>query len=347
MSYRKFQVYFFVTLLVLSATMTLLVFRSYLTLLAFGGVLAVLARTPYMYLKKKLKSETAAAFTVVLGIGLVMLIPVAFFLATLSAELISLVASSKDMFGAEQMNDFLLRVLPVSFHDQIPAVMDESLKLVRTVVEAMSTNLFNILSNLFGMFFGFIVILISTYYLLKDGGKVKKELLVLSPLGDDQDELVFKRVFTAVEAVMGGVLVMSLLKGVLAGISFWVFGIPAPLFWGTMTGFASFIPLVGSALITIPAVIYLFIIGEVGAAVGLMIFAVAVIGTVDNFLQPKLVQSRTKIHPLLILLSILGGLQFYGFSGFILGPLTLAVTMALIDIYKREFRNFIERASSS
>jgi predicted PurR-regulated permease PerM len=116
------------------------------------------------------------------------------------------------------------------------------------------------------------------------------------------------------------------------------------MFWGTMTGLASFLPIFGSALITVPMVIYLFMTGHIGAAIGLGVVGLAIIGTIDNLLQPILVESVTRIHPLLILLSILGGFQFYGFTGFILGPLTLAVTMALLDIYKREFKNYAEHA---
>jgi len=72
---------------------------------------------------------------------------------------------------------------------------------------------------------------------------------------------------------------------------------------------------------------------------------VTLIGTIDNFIQPIIVQSKTKIHPLLVLLSILGGFKFYGVAGFILGPLTLAVTMALLDIYKRDFKHYIQNVS--
>ena len=117
MSYKKFQVYFFVTLLVLSTAMTLLVFRSYLTLLAFGGVFAVISRSLYMYLLRLFRSETAAAFLTVLVVGLVILVPIALFLATLSAELLALIANSKSMFGAAALNDWFTRVLPESLHE--------------------------------------------------------------------------------------------------------------------------------------------------------------------------------------------------------------------------------------
>lgn len=346
MSYRKFQVYFFIIILVGSAALTLLVFRPYLTLMAFGGVLAIVAAPLYKHLLRMFRSETSAALLTALIVGITILLPIVLFLAALTGELINIFGNVRSYFDTVTLSQFLERFLPANLHAQVPTIINESFGIARKIVELLSTNLVGLFSNAFSVLFGFVVILIAVYYLLKDGSRVKKELLALSPLGDEHDELVFEKIVVAVRAVMGGVLVIGLVKGVLAGFFFWVFGVPAPLFWGTLTGVASFLPVLGSSLVTVPAAAYLLLIGHYGGAAGLLAVSVGIIGLVDNFLQPKLVESRTKIHPLLILLSILGGLQFYGFSGFILGPLTLSVTMALIGIYKKEFRNFIERIDS-
>lgn len=341
MSYRKFQIYFFVAFMTVSALLTLAVFQPYFVLLAFGGVLAVIANPLHKRFVQATGSDMLGALASVFVIAFLILVPVSYFLAALSMELVSVAGNIRDVLAAGTVAQFLQGILPVAFHDQIPVVMNESVTLARTLVETFSTNLFNLFSNIFGVFFSFIVVLVATYYLLKDGRRIKTELLALSPLGDEHDELVFRRIFTAVEAVMGGMFVTGILKGVLAGTAFWIFGIPAPIFWGFMTALASFLPLVGSSLVTLPATLYLLFTGNIVGAIVLGILSV-VIGTIDNFLQPLLVQSRTAIHPLLILLSILGGLQLYGFAGFVLGPLTIAVTIALIDIYKKEFRRTME-----
>jgi predicted PurR-regulated permease PerM len=344
MSYKKFQVYFFITVLTMSGILTLMVFRPYLTLLAFGGVLAIISRPVYMRLLRYLKSEAAAAFLTVICMSLAMLLPSAFFFASLSAELLSAFSDLKGYFDGTSVLQVAEKYLPASIHGQIPEMLNEAARMIRSIAEALSNNLLEFFSNLFGIVFGGVVVLISAYYLLKDGSKIKMSLLALSPLGDEYDEIVLRKVIIAVSAVMNGTLVIGLVKGVLAGIFFWMFGIPAPLFWGTMTGFASFIPVFGSAIVTVPAVLYLLLIGRIGAAIGLFAVSVLLIGVIDNFLQPKLVESKTNIHPLLILLSILGGIKFYGFAGFILGPLTLAVLMAFIDIYEKEFRQYLQDA---
>lgn len=347
MSNRKLQVYFFITVMAASLFLSAAVFQSYLTLLAFGGVLAIVSRPIYRYFLGKLKSESFAAIVTVLCTALVVVLPAAYFMTALTTELIGMVSDFKSYFDANTFSGVLERWLPLSLHEQIPTVIEGTRQVLNSIAGQLSTSLIGFFSDLFQVMFSFIIVLIAAYYLLKDGSKIKKELLNVSPLGDEYDELVLQRIIVAVSAVMNGVLIIGFIKGVLTSIFFWAFGIPAPLFWGTMTGFASLLPILGSSIVTLPAVLYLFAVGRIGAAIGLAIIAIFLISTIDNFLQPKLVESKTNIHPLLILLSILGGLQFYGFAGFILGPLTLAVTMALFDVFKKEFKNYISLPENS
>jgi len=346
MSYRRFQIYFFLGTLAVSLVLTVLVFRPYLTLLAFGGVLAIIAQPLYRYLRKLFRAEMPAAFLTVLFIAVAVLFPLAFFLAALTGELIGVFGDIRAWYETASLSSYLATVLPESMHNQIPALMNQILGFAGRVAQSLSSNIIGLFSNAFSVLFGFMVVLISVYYLLKDGAKVKRRLLAMSPLADEYDELVFHRLSVAVRAVMGGVFIMGIVKGILAGFFFWIFGVPAPLFWGLMTGIASFLPIVGSAIVTVPAILYLLATGHFLSAIGLAAVSVAIIGTVDNFLQPKLVESRTKIHPLLILLSILGGLEFFGFAGFILGPLTLSVTLTLLDIYEKEFKHHIEKVNN-
>lgn len=347
MSYRKFQTYFFVGLLLASALLTLAVFRSYLVLLAFGGVFAIASRPLYKRFHKWFDSDTASAFLTVIVAATVVVLPMVLFAAGLTVEISNLLGGLKTHLSPDVFANALERYLPPQLRDQVPALMEEGSVFLRNLAQSISANLLALFSNALLVIFNFLIILISAYYLLKDGAAVKRQLLAISPLGDDHDDQVFRRVVTAVRAVITGTLIVGLVKGVVSALLFWVLGVPSPLFWGAMTGFASFIPMVGSSLITVPATIYLLAVGSYTQAVILGILSVAVIGTVDNFLQTFLVGSKTNIHPLLVLLSILGGLQFYGFAGFILGPLTLAVTMALLEIYEKDFRPWIDGMTRS
>ncbi len=102
-------------------------------------------------------------------------------------------------------------------------------------------------------------------------------------------------------------------------------------------------PSVGTALALTPAVIYLLITGNTGNAIGLAIWGALAVGMIDNFLGPKLVGSRTKLHPLLVLMSVLGGIQLFGFLGFLLGPIVMAIFVALVEIYRTDFKSYVEQ----
>jgi predicted PurR-regulated permease PerM len=342
MEFRRFQTYYFVAIMILSLIMTLLVFRPYLAILAFGAVLAVVSRPLYKLLYKFLKSETASAFLTVIVVSLVALIPTIYFFAALAVEFRGLVGDVSGFFDADTLEKFFKRTLPESMQSNIPQVVSEAANVLRSFASRLSGSLVSLFSNVFDLVIGFLLALIMLYYLLKDGTKIKKSALAISPLNDEHDEEVLDKVTSTVRAVMYGILVVGLIKGIIAGVCYWIFSVPAPLFWGMMTGLASFLPVVGSALVTVPIIIYLVISGHTVSAVVFGIIALTAIGAMDNLLQPKLVGDQVKIHPLLILLAMLGGFSFYGFSGFVLGPLTLAVTLALLEIYRKEFKGKAE-----
>jgi predicted PurR-regulated permease PerM len=133
--------------------------------------------------------------------------------------------------------------------------------------------------------------------------------------------------------VWAGTLFIALIQGLLAGVGFWIFGLPQPALWGTLTIITALVPVVGTALIWLPASIYLFSTGVTGMALGLFLWGAILVGSIDNFLRPKLIERYMKVHPFFILISVLGGLSLFGPLGFLLGPLVLSLILALLEIY--------------
>ena len=140
-----------------------------------------------------------------------------------------------------------------------------------------------------------------------------------------------------------GQFVIAIIKGIIGSVTFLVLGLPASVFWGAMIALTNFIPGIGTALVTVPFTIYLFAIGHFWRGMILAVVAMLVIGLVDNFLTPQVMKSRIRIHPMLILLAMLGGISLFGAMGLFFGPIALSITMALIDIYKKEFRTSVEK----
>ena len=154
--------------------------------------------------------------------------------------------------------------------------------------------------------------LFALFYLLRDGGKFKRALISLSPLIDSYDEKIIQKVKQAIKSVVAGSLVVSLAQGISTGLGFYIFGVPNPALWGSFAVVSALIPGFGTSLVLIPGILYLFIESTQIHAIGLLIWGALAVGLVDNVLGPMLVNRGVQIHPFIILLSVMGGLVFFG-----------------------------------
>ena len=172
------------------------------------------------------------------------------------------------------------------------------------------------------------------FYLFRDGKQVRAALSSVIPLRNKQTYEIFIRTREVVSASVHGVLVISVIQGGLGGLAFWALGLPSAVLWSVAMMFLSLIPLTGAFVVWIPAAIYLFVNGAWIKALLLTLWGVLVIGMIDNFLRPRLVGERAKLHELFIFFAVLGGLQVFGILGIVLGPVVLAIALALFDAFR-------------
>jgi predicted PurR-regulated permease PerM len=185
------------------------------------------------------------------------------------------------------------------------------------------------------------IMLYAMFFFLLQGRAIVDVVLRSIPMARADQELLLERGVSVTRAMIKGTLVIGALQGGLAGLAFLVVGIEGPVFWATVMAVASLIPGIGVALVWVPAVIYLFVIGHTASAIGLAVWCAAVVGSVDNLLRPRLVGHDTKMPDLLILLSTLGGLGFFGPIGFIVGPIVAALFMTVLGLYRTAFAEFL------
>lgn len=176
--------------------------------------------------------------------------------------------------------------------------------------------------------------LFTMYYLFRDGKKFRQALAEAMPIRGRTMNRIFHRAREVISASVYGVFIIAVIQGFLGAMAFWVLGLPSVVVWGLVMTFFSLIPMAGAFVVWVPAAIYFAIIGSWGAAIGLTVWGVVVIGLVDNFLRPKLVGERAKLHELFIFFAVLGGLQVFGIVGLFLGPVVLAVALALFDAFR-------------
>ncbi len=172
------------------------------------------------------------------------------------------------------------------------------------------------------------------FYLFRDGQQVRIALSNVIPLRHRQTYEIFLRTREVIGASVHGVLVISVLQGALGGLAFWTLGLPSAVLWSVAMMFLSLIPLTGAFVVWIPAAIYLAVNGAWIKALLLTLWGVLVIGLIDNFLRPRLVGGRAKLHELFIFFAVLGGLQVFGIIGIVLGPVVLAIALALFDAFR-------------
>ena len=163
----------------------------------------------------------------------------------------------------------------------------------------------------------------------------------LSPLRDEQEERIIHIMKDVGRSVLLGSFLTALCQGLAGGIGLAIVGIPA-FFWGSLMGFASLIPFVGMALIWVPAVGYLALMGRWKAALFLFLWCTLLVGMIDNFLRPFLMRGEGKMSPFYVFLAIIGGVTYFGLPGILYGPLILAFARVMLFIYKVEYRGLLD-----
>jgi predicted PurR-regulated permease PerM len=191
--------------------------------------------------------------------------------------------------------------------------------------------------NLLAFLFDFLVMSFSLFFLFRDGEGFYHTLRDLIPMEPEHKETIFHRLYETVSAVVQGMVATAVAQGVLAGLGFWVLGVPFSFFLACASAFFSLLPLGGAALVWIPCVIYLAFTGAWVRALILLVYGSVIVSSVDNVLRPLIVGGRTKLPTLFLFFGILGGLKAYGFLGIFLGPVVLATIMAFVTIYKEEY----------
>lgn len=317
-----------------------LIWWPFLKILAVAGMLAVLFWPVYTYFENKMENGVMSALATIILLMLIMLVPLFIFGQLVFAEVSDLYFRVKDASVNQQE---IINKLPLQLQgygqefliDLGNKVGEFAGRLVQSVGYAVSSTA-GFFLNLFLMFFAF-------YYFLRDGKKIKSFANTILPMSEAKENILVEKLSLAISGVVKGSFLVALIQGVVATIGFLIFGVPNPFLWGMFTVLAALVPNVGTSLSMIPAIILLFLTDKTSGAIGLSIWAILAVGLIDNVLSPKLVGAQTKLHPILVLFSVLGGIQLFGFIGFLLGPILMAMFVALLEIYRVDIKKYLEK----
>ena len=345
---ERFQKAFLIFLVVVISLVFLAMIRRFLIAVLLAAVFSAIASPLFRGLRRRFRDRAApAAVATILIVLLLIVIPLSAFFGIVASEAIQ-VSSNVTPWIERQLTqpdelDRLLQGIPLldrlqPYQDQIAARIGQLAGTLGTFavnsVAQMTRGTVNFLLQLF-------IMLYAMFFFLIGGRRMLERILYYMPLSPSEETRMVERFVSVTRATIKGTLVIGVVQGGLAGLAFWAAGIGAPAFWGTVMAVLSIIPGIGTGLVWVPAVIYLFAIGRTGAAIGLLIWCAIVVGLADNFLRPWLVGRDTKMSDLLVLLSTLGGLFLFGAVGIIIGPIVAALFITVWDIYGEAFEEFL------
>lgn len=316
--------------------------QPFVSILAFAIIITVLLHPVYNFFLARIKKPGLASIITLLVMLVAVAIPVWLFGQVIYNEILGLYQRYHNG-GLILDRNQIVAGLPNHVQNLIEDFSEELNNFFAQVTNELFSSVTTVVSNVAGFVTAFFIFLFVVYYLLKDGSKIKQTLLDLSPLENGQAIKLFNKLVAAVNGVVKGSFIVALIQGVVATVGFLIFGLPEPFLWGAVTVVASLVPMVGTALVLVPAVIFLAITGHSPQAFGLAIWGAVAVGLADNFIAPKLIGNSIKLHPVLVLLAVIGGLQFFGILGFLIGPIIMAIFVAMVEMYREDFKDYLSQ----
>jgi len=344
---RVRKAFLLVLVLFISALFVAMI-RQFLMTILLAAIASGLLAPLFLRLARALRGRRRLASAVtILVMLLVIVVPLGLVLGVCVGQAVRLTNTAgpwieEQLRNPDRVTQWLER-LPFAEHVEPyrAQIMTKLGEIVGHVGNFLVTALSSATKGTVAFFFQFFLFLYSMFFFLTDGGRILRRILYFIPLPDrDEDRMVGKFV-SVTRATLKGTLVIGVLQGGLAAVGLAVAGIGSTVFWGVLMVILSIVPGLGTALVWVPAVIYLAATGKTLAAVLLAAWCAAVVGSVDNVVRPWLVGKDTQMHDLLILFSTLGGLLFFGLPGFIIGPILAALFVTAWDMYGMAFADVL------
>lgn len=326
---------FVLVLIIVIATLLVLEMGIFIPGLLGGFTLYILSRSLYYQLifkKKWHKGRTAILF--MLGYIVIIALPV-YFSITLISPKINSIAENQDKI-VEGIQSIAAKIKERTGISLLSADSVKSISAkVSSFIPKVLNSTANVLTNLIMMFFLF-------YYLLVNGREVERYLGKIIPLKPTNINILASETKMMVKANALGIPIICIIQGAFASLGYWIFGVEDWGLWGFVTGVFAFFPLVGTMIIWVPLVAYMFSQGLNWPAIGLMIYSIIVTGNVDYIARLSLMKRMGDVHPMITVLGVIVGLNLFGFIGLIFGPLLVSYFIILVKIYINEFGEDVE-----
>lgn len=290
-------------------------------------VLYVLGQPMHARFTRVLPADRAAVLVLVV-IALFVLVPALIVLGLVLDQAPSAVRSFQENSVLERLHNVRIGQIDVGA---------ELGKAGRNVVGWFSSQAFDLFGVAARSVINLVIALTGVYFLLSDGGSAWQKVKEYLPFSDASSELLRERFYSITQATFYGTIVTAVVQGTLIGTGFWISGIPSPVFWGTVAAFASILPLVGGAMVWLPATVVLLAQGDTTHAIFLGLWGALLVSNIDNVIRPLIFKKLSDIHPLTTLVGAFAGLRYFGLLGVLVGPLAITYFFELLRIFEKEY----------
>lgn len=321
------------TILILLFVLTFLLLKPILMSIIFGIILAYIFYPVYSFVYRFTHSKNLSATLICSFLILIIVVP-SWFLAPIFIE------QSLRLYVAAQQTDFItpLKTLfpPLFTSETFSAEVGSVLHsfIIRTIDNFVSS-LAGIILELPTFLLQITAALFTFFFVLRDREEMVEYVKSLLPFSKDVEKKLFQYSEGITSSVIYGQIIVGILQGVIAGIGFFIFGVPNALFLTLLASLAGVLPIIGTVVVWVPVVIYLLVDGNSFAGIGVLVIG-TFSSTIDNFLRPMIVSRKTSLHSSIILLGMIGGLFMFGVLGLILGPLIIAYLLVILELYRKK-----------
>jgi len=350
---KHFYSAFLLLILTVALVMAYIVLRPFVDILIIGVVLAALFRP----VERRLDAlcGNRSTLSALLTTGLIftcLIIPIFFFLGSLLAQGVQSVNALQTRLATTDFNALFSHDAVAPYlgwiQDHLPfldvkklALQADLIDISKNAGQLLLDSGTKIVGNVFVLTMNFVILMFVLFFLIRDGEAMLAQARYLLPLSTDQENRIIRQLDDVAKSVMLGAFVIALAQGLAGGIGLFIVGIP-PFFWGCMMGFASLIPVVGTAIIWLPVAVYLMLTGDWQWGLFLIGWGVVVVSSIDSIIRPLLMQNRSKMSTFWVFLAIIGGIKFFGALGILYGPLILGFAMVMLTLYAEDYRHVLE-----
>ncbi|HLD86469.1 MAG TPA: AI-2E family transporter [Candidatus Nanoarchaeia archaeon] len=348
----KYTKYLFIVALSIIILLSFLIIKPLINVFLWSLILSYLFYPTYTYIHKRLKRPSLSSAITILVMILVVTVPFVMIVRGISQEAFAFYKNAKEQTESGGISVASLtshcKTNPSPICDSI-LFMDNSVRTLlpqelmdqagQRILEGILAIAISFILNLPAMLFNIAIAFFITFFLIRDWEKFRKSVHDYLPFKSADMDKILTRINTTTHSILFASIMVALIQGVLSMIGYWVVGLPSPIILGALTGFFGLLPVLGTAVIWVPAA--LFLIGKgvlfdtqlyMYQGVGLLLYGALVISLLDNFLRPKLAGDSAKIHPVVIITGVIGGTKLMGFIGIFVGPVILSLLITFVTL---------------